>query len=629
MKRFAAASAALGVTLASCSGGHGASSLLPSGGQNSSSASSAATSTALGMRSTRVASVATPPPGWASTGTQAFAVTNATDIGAVSPSKTITVRLGLQLHNLDALKSAIASRSQMSHSAVLASYGPTSSDVSQVTSYLQSKGLTNITTDPDNIIVSATGTAAAVSAAFNTSLHHFTLSGSEFYANPTPAYVPTALGGIVVAVLGLNNMRTLGVRPHPKTVAINHAAASASAPAPQPESPCSISSVYIIGLPSPQPEPTPVAGQIGCPRNYTPSDYWRAYHAKKTPAASGVRVAIMTEGNPQPAISDFRINEQGDGLPSVPVGVRTVGLPGTDTSADAEGEWTLDMTASSGMAGDVRRITIYAATSFTDSDIALMFNKWVTDDTEPVANASFGGCEVYPYVDGSMLVDDEIFAVGAAQGQTLFASTGDTGSFCSVGNPNGVPGGAPLVEYPATSPYVNGVGGTTLWSGIGGAYQGESAWVAGGGGISQFEYSPAWQSGIQPVSTTPAGLSFRGLPDVAMDGDLQTGMILYMQGSWTVIGGTSLSSPLMAGVWARMLNDHTSAGYAPPALYKIFAASTSGATETGPPPTAPYGPFHDVLSGANGFYSATPGFDYTSGLGSVNVDALDAAVGTI
>jgi subtilase family serine protease len=625
MKRLAAASVALGMTVASCSGGHSAGSLLPSGAQNGPTTQSAASSSpsAAGLRTTRGVAVAAVPAGWAATATQAIAPRTGSDQGALPASQQLTVHLGLQLRNVDGLKSSILSHAIMSPGQVLSAYGPSAADVSKVTSYLQTQGFTSVGVSENRLIVSATAPAATVAKAFSTTLHSF---GGGTFANTTPAYVPQSLGGIVVAVLGLSNLQAFTVAKHPVTVAINHASPSASAPAPQPESPCAVSSVYIIGLPSPQPVPAPVAGQVGCPRNYTPSDYWRAYDANTTPAASSVKIAILTEGNPRPAIGDFRINEQGDGLPQVPVGVKDVGLAGSDTSADAEGEWTLDMTASSGMAGNLQAIKLYAATSFTDSDIALMFNKWVEKDEQRIANASFGGCEVYPYLDGSMLLDDEIFAEGAAQGQTLFASTGDTGSFCSVGNPNGVPGGAPLVEYPAASPYVVAVGGTTLWSTVPGAYQGESAWSAGGGGISQFEYSPSWQSGIQPASSTPVGFTFRGLPDVSMDGDLQTGMIMYMQGSWTVIGGTSLSSPLMAGVWARMLQAHPGLTYAPPALYGTFAASASSATNAGPPPTATYGPFHDVLSGANGLYSAAPGYDYTTGLGSVDVDALSAAL---
>lgn len=620
MKKFAAVALVVGVATASCSGGRGAATLPPM----SSAAGTAPSST--GARTTRATTATTAPAGWANTATQALTLTHASDLGVLAPSTPVTVRLGLQLHNVDQLKALVQSGGQITPSAFAAGYGPTSSEVGQVTSYLQSQGFTSVTAEPNNLIVSATGNAAQVTAAFNTTLHGFSLSGTTVFANTTAAYVPQALGGIVVAVLGLNNAQAFRTPTHKGSVHVNHADSATSATAPQPESPCSLSSVFIVGLPSPQPIPTPAAYTTGCLRNYTPSDYWRAYDVNTTREASGVNIAIMAEGNVQPSIADFRINEQGDGLAQVPVVVKQVGLASPDTAG--AGEWTLDMIASSGMAGKVRTIYVYDTTSLTDSDIALEYNRWVTDNLAPIGNSSFGGCELFPYLDGSMLVDDMILLQGAAQGQTMFASSGDTGSFCSVGTPNGVPAGAPLVEYPAASPYVTAVGGTTLASQYDGTYQGESAWDAGGGGISQFEYSPFWESPTQPVGTTPAGSSFRGVPDMAMDGDLQTGMIVYLSGyGWTTIGGTSLSSPLAAGVWARMLQSHPGLGFAPPRLYHTYATSNPGTKLLGPPPTINVGPYHDVISGANGAYSALPGYDYTTGIGSVDVDALNAAIG--
>src|SRR5581483_23335 len=239
---------------------------------------------------------------------------------------------------------------------------------------------------------------------------------------------------------------------------------------------------------------------------------------------------------------------------------------------------------------------LYATTSLTDSDIALEYSRWVTDDLAPVGNSSFGGCEYGPYVDGSMVLDDEELAEGAAQGQTMFASSGDTGSFCSVGTPNGVPAGIPLVEYPAASPYV----------------------VAVGGGLSQFEYGPAWEAAAQPVNSAGA-FTFRGVPDVAMDADLQTGMTIYLAdaGGWTTIGGTSLASPLMAGGWNRMLQLKSTLGFAPPILYSLWNASAAVTPSGVFPPTRSVGPFNDLIVGGNGAYTAAPGYDYASGLGSV------------
>ena len=632
MKQFVAVALAAGVLTASCSGGRSGS-VLPAG------PAAGGVPSQSGARTTRSLSSTTAPAGWATTATQTFSLANATDLGVLPSTQTVTVRLGLQLHNVQSLQSLVQSGGTIAPSAFQAQYAPTQSEVAAVTSYLQTQGLTGITVEPNNLLVSATGSADQISKAFNTTLHQFTLNGTAVFANTAPAFVPSALGGTVVAVLGLNNVQTFKTTPHKGGTANPHPAPSPTpaptiAPTPtpvptptqQPESACSLSSVFIVGLPSPQPEPSPVAGSVGCLRNFSPSDFWRAYDANTSPAATGVNVAIMAEGNVSGSIADFRVNEQGDGLAQVPVVVKQVGLPSADT-AGAD-EWTLDMSASTGMARAVKTLYLYATTSLTDSDIALEYNHWVTDNLAKIGNSSFGGCEYGPYLDGSMLVDDEILLQGASQGQTMFASTGDTGSFCSVGTPNGVPAGAPLVEYPAASPYVVGVGGTTLWTQVDGTYQGENAWDAGGGGISQFEYSPYWQGGVQPVGTTPAGLSFRGLPDIAMDADLQTGMTLYTASTgWTTIGGTSLASPLAAGVWARMLQSHATLGFAAPLLYRAFATGTAGATQTGPPPTRPYGPYHDVLSGGNGTYAAAPAYDYTTGMGSVDVDALNAVVG--
>ncbi len=607
MRKVAAAALAMSVITAACSG-HNGSALPPTGGAGSSPS-------ALGVHTTRSAAAATAPLGWATTATQVFPLANATDLGALSSSKSVTVRLGLQLHNIDALKSLIASGQTISPGTFNAQYAPTASDVQAVTSYLQSKGLTSVIVEPNNIIVSATGTAAQISAAFDTKLHSFTQNGVTVFANTTPAFVPSSLGKIVVAVMGLNNAQTFKATPKKGTT--QPAPTPAPTPAAQPETPCDVYSLDIVGLPSPQPEPSGVSNTIGCLRNYTPADYWRAYGAMNAAAATGVNVAIMAEGSVSQSVADLRTNEQGDGLQQVPVVVKQVGVASTDTSGDDE--WTLDMTASSGMARAVKTIYLYDTTSLTDSDIALEFNHWVTDDVAKVGNASFGGCEFSPYLDGSMLVDDEILLQGAAQGQTMFASSGDTGSFCSVGNPNGVPAGLPLVEYPAASPYTVAVGGTTLASMNDGSYQGEAGWNAGGGGVSQFEYSPVWQQSVQPADATGVA-GFRGVPDIAMDADLQTGMVLYVSGTgWTTIGGTSLASPLAAGVWARMLQVHPTLGFAAPQLYKEYTSNTAGSISSVQPATRPVGGFHDVLIGANGLFTALPGYDYITGLGSLDV----------
>lgn len=583
MQKLAALAVTVGLLTASCAG-HGGSSNIPAIPQSK---------TGSPVKS---ASTVTAPAGWATTNTLAIPIANATDLGTASSTQTMTVRVALALHNRSALQQSVASGNVIDDGTFMATYAPTSSDVSAVTTYLQSKGLSNIAVEPDNLLISATGTIPQIQSAFDTSIHSFSGGGTNFIANVQPAFVPASLGGIVVSVLGLNNMQAF--KPTPK-----------------------VTSCEVFGVSTPPQE---------CLRFYDPSTFQVAYDASKVAPANSTPIAIMAEGNPAQAITDFRLNEQKFNLPQVPVNQVQVGLASTDTAGDTE--WTLDMTYSSGMAQNVKAIYLYKTTSLTDSDIALEYSKWVTQHYTNIGNSSFGGCEVFPYLDGSMIAMDQTLLEGAAKGMTMFASSGDNGGYCNTFvDTNGAPGGAPFVEYPAASPYVAAVGGTDLFSNSDGTYKGEDAWEAGGGGLSQFEYSPYWETQAQPVSQN--ALSMRGVPDVAMDASLETGAELWggqaANGSCTpcVTGGTSLASPLSAGVWARLQNTHGNRlGFAPVWFYKDFVTHTAGAVNAGPPAWQPDGGFHDLLTGTNGLYSATPGYDYTTGLGSFDVGVLNGQV---
>jgi len=603
MKPTAALVLTAAVATASCSGGHGAGSLPPVRG----AAPTSAAASTLGTRRSRGKSIAA-PAGWSATATDAIALANAADLGPLDRAKQVNVVLGLQIRNVDAVTSAIAAGQRMSRDAFVAQYAPSAAQVSSAVAYLQSQGFGNVRATPNNMLVTASASAAAVEKAFNTSLHAFSAGGKSYFANTQPAFVPSSLGGNVVAVLGLTNFPGLKAGPLKQPLTAN----SAMYPGNQP-TPCTQNVNATTGAPV-------------CPRFYDPQTFNITYGGTNVPAASNTELAIFAAGDPSIAISDWRDNETRFGLRQVGLNVVQVGPPSTDTSGN--GEWTLDMTYSQAMAWRPGQIDLYVAPSlsFTDLDVAL--NRWAGDDVAPVMNASVGGCEVFPYQTGDMLVGDMILVEAAAQGQTLFASTGDTGGYCGAAGvpPNGGVGGAPLVEYPASSPYAVAVGGTDLFSNVDGSYLGEQAWQSGGGGLSQFEYSPAWEQGVQPIGTTPAGYSFRGVPDIAYDAALETGALLWQGGSQYITGGTSLASPLAAGTYARIQNLHAGAlGFAAPVLYRAFTNGTPQQI-AGPPATELIGPFHDVLQGTNGLYTALPKYDYTTGLGSIDVARLSAAL---
>ena len=594
MKRLAlvAYAAGLSVLASGCSGSN--SSALP---RASSASASQATLGAGTVRKASTALTTTIPSGWAATGTQAIALGGATLLGPVASSQTLAINVALQLADPAGAKTLVARENTpgdalygtaVTPDQFTSSFGPTSAQVSAVTSYLQSKGLTVTGTEPNNLFVSATGTAAQIEAAFNTTLSSFSLGGTQVFANTSPALVPTSLGGSVLAVLGLNNASVMQAPRHQATLP-----------------PC------VANVPT----------STLCVRSYNAAAFQAVYDAGSTPTGARTPVAVFAEGNVSQVLTDLRTYEAQNGLPQVPYSVVQVGLPSSDVAG--LDEWDLDTQSSTGIAGSVSHLYVYTTTSLTDSDTALEFNKFVTQNVAKIGNASFGECESFPYVDGAMLADDQIFLQAAAQGQTVFASTGDTGSSCAVQGTNGVPGsGPPLVEYPAASPYVVGAGGTTLASNTDGTYAGEVAWNAGGGGSSQFEYSPYWQNGIVPAVNTTAGL--RALPDVSMDADPNTGAIIIVNGAPFFVGGTSLSSPLSMGTYARFQPAHgNKLGFASPHFYAVYNANATASAIAGTPPTEYVGGFHDILTGGNGAYTALPRYDFTTGLGTFDISKVN------
>jgi pseudomonalisin len=607
MRRVAALAVITGVITASCSGGHSASTIPAVGGSGTQSPMSLA-----GAHSTRAKAGVTAPPGWAATGTSALAPANATDLGELAGTKPVSVTLGLQMRDVDGAKAAIAARQVVSREAFVSRYAPSSDQVAAATAYLRNQGFTSVTAAPNNMLVTATASAATVEKAFNTTLHGFSVNGATYFANTQPAFVPSALGGNVVAVLGLTNVPGLKVNPVRKPAAGVHPAAFDANGSPS-ATPCLENVNVTTGAPV-------------CPRWYDPATFNIAYDAGSTPGATNTEVAIFVVGDPTIAISDFRYGATQFGLPQPLINEIHVQPQSADVTGN--GEWTLDMTYAQGMAYNVKALDLYEVATFTFTDMTVALNKWVSDDRAPIMNASIGGCELFPYQSGDMLVGDMILVEAAVQGQTLFASTGDTGGYCGAAGvpPNGGVGGVPMVEYPASSPYAVAVGGTDVFSNVDGTYLGEQAWQSGGGGLSQFEYSPAWESPTQPVGTTPVGLTFRGLPDVAYDAGIETGAITWNGGASFVNGGTSLASPMAAGVYARMQSAHGNMlGFAAPVLYNVYRASTPQQI-AGPPVTELVGPFHDVLQGTNGLYTALPHYDYTTGMGSMDIARLYAAL---
>ena len=380
---------------------------------------------------------------WKATSTQAVgpALANAVWQSLLPDATPIHVNVGLQIQNRAALISYVHHITtpgdplygqELEPADFVAKYSPSSAQVQSVVSYLSATGFKNLTVEPNRLVISADGTAAVVRKAFNAQLGAYQVNGASVYANLTAAQIPSQFSGIVGAVLGLNN------------------AARMSTPI----------SKMAVNVPV-------------YPGAYHPQDLRKAYDAGTTPTGSKTPIAIFAEGEVSGVVTDLRLAEKATGLPQVPVKIVQVGLASPDVAG--LDEWDMDTQYSTGLAQSVSTLYIYTTTSLTDSDVALMFNHFVSQKLARAGSASFGICEFFPFLDGSMLVDDNAFLEGAAQGQTVFGSSGDNGSSCGVLPTNGVPSsGPPFVEYPASSSYVIGVGGTTLFTNSDGTYKTKS-----------------------------------------------------------------------------------------------------------------------------------------------------------
>jgi pseudomonalisin len=601
------AAAALSIGAASCTGN----ATLPPGaspsGANGASSSAAAQNV---------------PPGWAATATQAVPIKNF-PTAAVAHAAPLHIVVGLSMHDRQGAQALVRSQYTPGHASYhkwltpeqfSARFSPSESEAGAVADYLKAQGFSDVTIEPNRLIVSGTASVSRVEAAFHTAIRGAMSDGKLVYGNVKPALVPSKFRGLVAAVLGLTNAWQMHVHFMRST---------------RPMRPMT------AGTPPPCLE---VVNGICIGGEYGPPQYQVAYDAtcKSCTTGSGTSIAVMGEGDVKQVVKDLRTAESFWGLPQVPYSTVKVGESSTDTSG--LDEWDLDTQISSGIAQTVKHLYVYDTTSLSDSDIALEYSHWVNDDKTQAGNSSFGEPEALAYLDGAMTLDDEEFNQAASQGMTMFASTGDSGSGCPVLLNTGAPvGGTPQVCYPASSPYVVAVGGTTLDTNANGeepgTYYGEHVWVGTGGGFSAFETAPYWQTNGICAGCT-AG---RGAADISMCADNNgCPMDVFVSGSGEGIGGTSLSSPMSMGIWSR-LESHfkNKLGFAAPVYYGVYgyyepcplgstactpAGEPGDDTSAAPPDTtAPIGGFHDILYGSNGIPSAAaPGWDEPTGLGTID-----------
>lgn len=444
----------------------------------------------------------------------------------------------------------------MSSAQFRADHAPTVDQASAVAAYLQTAGFTNVVIAPNRLLVSADGRADTAHAAFKTTFAQVrTHDGRDAFMNTNAPQIPAALQDSVLSVIGLQNVH----QAH--TYAVRAQAGFT---------------------------PQAITG-------HNPTEFSSIYGGSGLPTAAGVTVGIVTQGKITQTVTDLNSFTAQNGLPTVTT--QTVNTNGTSTDTSGVVEWNLDSQDIVGMAGgQVGKLIFYNIPTLSNANLTADFNTIVTANATKIINVSLGECETSAQGDGSAAADDQIFQQAIAQGQTFSVSSGDSGADeCGDG------GITP--SYPASSPGVVAVGGTTL-NATTTTYTSETVWSGGGGSPSKFEAKPSWQAGV-------LGGTKRGVPDLSFDADPNSGAKIIVNGAIQQVGGTSLAAPIFAGSWARLLATNSALTFAAPYLYQTLTAAD----------------YHDVTSGSNGGETASAGWDLATGFGSFKLDQVSSHIG--
>ncbi|PRC94361.1 protease pro-enzyme activation domain-containing protein [Solimicrobium silvestre] len=488
----------------------------------------------------------------------------------------LKVRNKAQLDELTANILAGRTTQTLSSAEFMSRHAPSAAQVQSVVAYLTRSGFRNIKVEPNNMLVSADGTAASVKTAFNTEMHVYNVNGRTAHANTGDVFIPQSLSDTILAVHGLQDVQmahTMLVKAKPN----------------------SVHTLTAVG--------------------HNPTDFPLIYNASSLPSATNATIGIITSGNMSPTLADLKTFATNSGYPQPNVSVVTLGSASSSTSG--EDEWNMDTQDSLAAAGGtIKQMILYTASTLSDADLTTAYNRVVSDNTAKAINVSLGECESDAQSAGTMASNDLIFQSAVAQGQTFSISSGDSGAYeCG--------GSSTAQSYPASSPYVIAVGGSsvnttgtttwaseTVWACTSASSCQQSANGGAGGGPSLDETAPSWQISAGVLK----GATKRGVPDIALDADPNTGAMVLINGQQTQIGGTSLAAPLFAGFWARVQSMNANALAFPAAkMYQLAAAN----------PTM----FHDIVSGSNGGYSAAAGWDYASGYGSLNMANFASVMG--
>ena len=459
-------------------------------------------------------------------------------------------------------------------------YGADPADVDLVRQTLTGLGLEITDVHSATRRVKVAGTIGALSSAFGVTLQQVSSPALTGQGTVThryrvgPLFVAAPLDGIVLAVLGLDTRPQ--ARPHFRVA-----------------------------------KPAATAGTT-----YTPNQVADIYQFPAGTTGTGQTIAVIELGG---GFSTSDLDTYFGGLGIAVPSVTAVGVDGASTApgSDPNGadvEVALDIEVIGAIAPGAAQV-VYFAPNSGDQGFVDAISDAAQASPAPVAiSISWGQSEDSWTTQGRSAMDAAM-ADAAAMGITVCVASGDNGSGDAVSD------GQPHVDFPASSPNALGCGGTTLVADPStGVISSEVVWNetasnggAGGGGVSDQYALPAWQAnaGVPPRAGSPGPAGGRGVPDVAGNADPVTGYQIYSGGQALVVGGTSAVAPLWSALTGR-LAEATGQRFG---LIQtlLYAGVAPGVSMAG---------FRDITSGNNGAYTAGPGWDACSGLGSPDGIAL-------
>jgi subtilase family serine protease len=506
-----------------------------------------------------------------------------------------------------------------------ARFGVSSSDMDKVKGWLQSKGLTITSVAPSMNYVTVSGSIGQVESAFKTQIHSFTENGEQHISNVSDPQLPAAIANMVVGVRGLNDFK---LRSH-------------AAVRPMITSPATGNHFL------------------------APGDFFTIYDVNPllSQSINGMGISIAIVGRTDITTTDVATFRSLSGLPvNAPQIVQATGYKsGTRSTGDLT-ESLLDVEWSGAVAPNatIKFVTV-GTSSTTDVDDALIYA--VANNVAPIISISYGNCESL-WGQASINTLNLTLQQANAQGITVVAASGDSGATdCDSA---GVASEGLAVDFPASSPFVTGAGGTMFsgdisnssqywnssntsngtnsYTGSAKSYIPEAPWNetnsttgltaggSGGGGASVFFAKPTWQTG----TGVPADSS-RDVPDIALASaashdpyliclqGLCTNGYTNSSGVYNVVGGTSAVAPSFAGILALLEQKLGTGrlGNVNPNLYGFLGSQYYNNA------------FHDITSGNNSVqciqgtsncpnggaigFTAGQGYDQASGLGTLDV----------